>query len=265
MDMFILGTAQIGMKYGVTNNSEKPNKDQAYEMLNFCLEHNINFFDTAHAYGDSETLIGQYQKEICKDLNIVTKVNSFEQFLDSSIKLKNIYAVLIHSFKDYNNLLVDKLIQNTSRVGVSVYNLDEALTVLSNPSISIIQIPFNYLDRQWFDPKFIKIIRKNNITVHVRSIFLQGKLIHTNLLPNDISNNILTISNNLKLKPIELAISYIKTIDWIDGIIIGADNLEQIKENYLIFQNSRILDNSEIKQFQVFNSIDPSIIDPRKW
>lgn len=42
----ILGTAQLGLNYGLANKSGKPDKLMAFEILNKALEYGIDAFDT---------------------------------------------------------------------------------------------------------------------------------------------------------------------------------------------------------------------------
>ena len=53
----ILGTAQLGLDYGFTNNSGKPKLNKSLEIIKYALDNNINTFDTARAYGDSENIL----------------------------------------------------------------------------------------------------------------------------------------------------------------------------------------------------------------
>ena len=53
-----IGTAQLGMKYGVTNNSKKLDLDNFKKILSLSLKNNISIIDTANSYGDSIKKIG---------------------------------------------------------------------------------------------------------------------------------------------------------------------------------------------------------------
>ena len=45
-----LGTAQFGMKYGITNDKYKTAFHEAKKMVNFAFEHGIDTIDTAMGY-----------------------------------------------------------------------------------------------------------------------------------------------------------------------------------------------------------------------
>ena len=48
---FVLGTAQLGMTYGIANTQGKPTQRRASDIVKAVLDHGGNCFDTAQAYG----------------------------------------------------------------------------------------------------------------------------------------------------------------------------------------------------------------------
>ena len=111
----ILGTAQFGFNYGITNKNGKVSLDEAKKILNFCKKNNIYGLDTAHTYGDSEKTIGlslpkKHQFKIfsktkkIEDPFIGKKdIQIFEENLHTSCKnlgSDKIHGLLIHSIKD---------------------------------------------------------------------------------------------------------------------------------------------------------------------
>ena len=66
----VIGTAQLGMKYGLFNH--KPISRKEFKKIEkLVYKSNINFIDTAISYGDSENIIGNSK---LKNLNIITKI-----------------------------------------------------------------------------------------------------------------------------------------------------------------------------------------------
>jgi aryl-alcohol dehydrogenase-like predicted oxidoreductase len=53
-----LGTAQLGLDYGVNNLTGKPRFEESRAIIQTALESGITAFDTAPAYGDSEEILG---------------------------------------------------------------------------------------------------------------------------------------------------------------------------------------------------------------
>ena len=75
-----------------------------------------------------------------------------------------------------------------------------------------------------------------------------------NINPNEYINNLNTLVDKFNLNNrLELCFSYIKSIR-INGLLIGVDNIEQLKDNIRIF-NIRTLDDNEVKQVRnIFNN-----------
>ena len=198
IEKLIIGTVQFGIDYGITNSTGKINQNELDHIFNFCDNNNINYFDTAQDYGNSEDIMSKYQN-IYPNINIITKSKFKNKNIDNVInislnKFNYIECFLLHSFEDYQNkeliytLLKYKELNKIKKIGVSIYNVEEGIKLLEDNVIDVIQIPFNYLDNQWFNEKFQSLISINNhIKIHVRSIFLQGLLLNK---PNKYPSNI---------------------------------------------------------------------------
>ena len=52
-----LGTAQLGMNYGITNVNGKLDYNAALKILNYAWKNGINTFNTAPWYGNSKKLL----------------------------------------------------------------------------------------------------------------------------------------------------------------------------------------------------------------
>ena len=72
-----IGTAQLGMKYGIANKSSKMKFDDFSKILNLSLKNNIRFIDTAINYGNSEELIGKaiIKNKYRKVIYVITKID----------------------------------------------------------------------------------------------------------------------------------------------------------------------------------------------
>lgn len=290
----ILGTAQLGFKYGITNINNKPNLEESLLILKTALNNNIKYFDTARSYGDSEYKIGIFKQQIEKKINIITKLsisdiknleNSIHESITYSLKnlqSKSLDILLLHKFEYFKNneilniLLKYKKDKLINKLGVSVYNVNEAILCLENKNIKYLQIPLNILDQRWNNKKFQDLISKrSDVFICIRSIFLQGIIINDSdkwpKIKNVNANEYISKLNKLKMKfnlknKVELCISYSKSISWINGIIFGVDNIDQLKENINLFNKSRFLNKDEINLIkQTFNDVNQIILNPSKW
>ena len=55
-----LGTVQLGLPYGITNNNNRIKEGDVEEILFEASKQGINTLDTAHSYGCSEEFIGRF-------------------------------------------------------------------------------------------------------------------------------------------------------------------------------------------------------------
>jgi len=67
-----LGTAQLGLPYGVSNRAGQPSEAEAAAILERALKAGVRTFDTAPAYGESEALVGRLLPDTA-EARIVTK------------------------------------------------------------------------------------------------------------------------------------------------------------------------------------------------
>jgi aryl-alcohol dehydrogenase-like predicted oxidoreductase len=194
---FILGSAQVGLQYGVTNYKKKISNLELAKIFKLAKSKKIKFIDTARKYGCAEQKIGIYSK---KNFNVITKIPKIpsyhkdisswvnKQVLKSlkNLKINKIYAVLIHNEQDLigrnkntfmnalNKLKLKKIIKY---VGISLYNYSNLKKIASEPTIDIIEGPLNIFDQRILLKKNIKILKNKNIKFIARSIFLQGMLL----------------------------------------------------------------------------------------
>mgnify|MGYP001358948943 FL=1 len=57
----ILGSAQWGLNYGISNTYGKPKKREVQEIIDIADNKNIHYVDTAYLYGDSEKRVGSFK------------------------------------------------------------------------------------------------------------------------------------------------------------------------------------------------------------
>jgi len=186
MPDLVLGTAQLGMNYGINNEDGKPSKTESFKILDYAYNENIKMVDTALAYGDSEKVIGDYKNsfKICSKMPSLSNMNNgdIEKTFNKSLnnlKVETIDYYLIHDFQDalkqdvihfLKKYKKEGIINNT---GVSVYEPEEADKIINTGLYDSIQIPLNILDTRFLQKG---LLSNKNITIFIRSIFLQGLL-----------------------------------------------------------------------------------------
>ena len=195
MNRIVLGGAQLGLPYGILNGGETLSREEVARILDTAAGHGIDAIDTAIAYGQSESVIGETAQNRFKIISklppIPLDVSNVSQWVRtqvdaslSRLKCTSLDALLLHRSQDLtdahgaelyaaiNSLKVEKIIQC---FGVSIYTPDELNGIIGTFDIDVVQAPLNVFDRRILG--VIDQLTALNIEVHVRSVFLQGVLI----------------------------------------------------------------------------------------
>ena len=195
MNRIVLGGAQLGLPYGILNGGETLSREEVARILDTAFGHGIDSIDTAIAYGQSESIIGETAqnrfKVISKLPPIPSSVSNVSEWVHtqvdaslSRLKCTSLDALLLHRPQDltgihgaelYDAISSLKIEKITHRFGVSIYEPDELADIIGKFDIDIVQAPFNVFDRRILG--VINQLAAQNIELHVRSVFLQGVLI----------------------------------------------------------------------------------------
>ena len=195
MNRIVLGGAQLGLPYGILNGGETLSREEVARILNTAVDHGIDSIDTAIAYGQSESIIGETSQN---RFNIISKlpplpvdvsnvsewVHSQVQGSLSRLKCTSLDALLLHRPQDLTgaqgaelyaaigSLMAEKMIH---RFGVSIYSPEDLGGIIGTFDIHVVQAPLNVFDRRILG--VTDQLSALNIEVHARSVFLQGVLI----------------------------------------------------------------------------------------
>ena len=291
-----LGTVQFGMDYGI-KGQKQPSVEQAVDMLDYATQNGINTIDTANAYGSAEDVVGAFleKKTIARDkLFIVSKFrpnllddvgqdkyyeimrNNLENTL-SRLHTDYLDSYLLHSaryiFDDeiidtLNRLKADGLAE---RVGVSVYEPEEAKKCIERPNVDFMQLPYSIFDQRMEKAGVFENAKKDSIQIHSRSAFIQGLiLMEEDEVPpflakaKPIVKKISLLCERHGLSKISLAMNYVKQQSRISHLVFGVDNLEQLKEDIEIFSediSTDIIDDIA----KEFTDIEADIVMPSLW
>jgi aryl-alcohol dehydrogenase-like predicted oxidoreductase len=280
MQTLLLGTAQWGMSYGVTNAAGRIPDLELAQVANLALSLGVNHLDTAPAYGDSETRIGNLDEHF----RVQTKVSAASlrsseviEFVESSIRdlrQDSLWSVLVHDWGllklSEREMALEALGEMRSagtveRIGVSAYDesdLDDVMT--SRVRIDVVQMPVNAIDQRLKDSTSIKSLRTQGVKVQARSIFLQGVLLDTSRSTASSEHpDLLRLWNFLETQrfgPIEGCVGFIKSLAWVDEVVVGFATANQLNEFAKAWA-------AEIPDFDWSSvaSTDLDLLDPRRW
>lgn len=253
MKKLILGSAQFGLDYGINNSRGRFTGSEVEELLDYAHKHGIQHLDTAQGYGDAEITIGEYLKKRPENkFKIITKItleeDTFEKTLRLSLErlqLNQVEVIMFHSFEEYKkrkseipNWVAKFKGKLFEKIGVSLYTNEEIETVLQDVNIDIIQSPFNLLDNDFWRGAHYEKIKRCGKELHVRSVFLQGLFfkpleeVSKQLQPLiPLLNELHLLACQSKISLNEIALAYVQSKPYVDGFLIGVDDLNQLKSN----------------------------------
>jgi len=267
----VLGSVQLGLPYGVTNATGKPSRAEALRLVHRALDAGICGIDTARAYGDSEERLGEALSGR-KPVRTVTKLSPLTEVLpdaprdtvraavDESIarslealKRERIDCLLVHRaahMTSHGGAVWERLIElledgTILALGVSVQTPAEAHAALDNADVSQIQMPFNLLDWRWRETGVIaRIEERAHVTVHARSVFLQGLLANPaccwpaiqGVDAAAIVRKIDELARNYGRQcAADLCVAYVRGQPFVDGVVVGMETENQLDENLRLF------------------------------
>ena len=291
MPQIALGTAQLGLNYGINNKTGKPATKEVFSIFDTAYKNGIEVLDTAYAYGDSEKIIGDYIRDTERKFTICTKLphiacgnqNVFH-FLNESLQNLNVNQIeyyLLHNIIEASNPnIIDELIKLKEKelirkIGVSVYDIKEVELVLEKDIFDAIQIPMNIFDRRIFKSGYLEELKRKKIKVFIRSIFLQGLFFsESDEIPFKLEKArkylemIKDFSNKFDLDIADLIFGWFKYNGFGDYILIGVETNNQLETNVKSFNKE--IDNKIMYEFnklvdEIKIANDSIIIDPRRW
>lgn len=253
-----LGTATLGLTYGVSNPSQTLAESTAQEILDVAQANGIKTLDTAPAYGDAEARIGRWLKAGARHFRVVTKLPALTDVPDGRIGdavtqaalasarrlgVDRLDGYIAHMAADYTRPAVRdamaalKATGRVGAIGVSVYTPEQALTVLDWEPPDIIQLPLSILDRRALEMGVVKECQKAGVAVFVRSIFLQGALfLDPCALPPHLAPlgqpllRLQRIAEEARTSLASLAVRWIRDQTGVTSAVVGVYNARQLAE-----------------------------------
>ena len=238
-------------------------------MIDYALEHGINYFDTAPAYGDSERATGEaLSRHNRKDYLIATKMSNFsnaelgackDMFANSLKNLRTDYVdyFLLHSIgsvEDFRQRFVDNGLlpwlqdlrkKGTIRhLGFSFHGSNAAMKeLLAMPyNWEFVQIQLNYVD--WKNmpledsdepcdaETLYKMLEAKGIPVVIMEPIRGGALAN---VPNALKDKL--AERFPQLSPAGVALTYASTFPGVMCTLSGMSNMQQLMENVYTFSH----------------------------
>ena len=299
----VLGTAQIAMPYGSAVTVQPPAVEEAVAMVRTAITNHVTGLDTARAYAGSERVMGRALKDgYSGRCEIISKLSPLDELAEDTPPaqaaahaeisvLRTLDALggnirphlLLHRaahLRQWDGAVWERLTELRQEgligsIGVSVQSPEELELALDTAGIERIQMPCNLLDWRWREAGLTERLEQaEHITVHVRSVLLQGTLAR----PASSWPNI----QGLEVKPIieflqqqtkkherhsiaDLCIAWMRAQPWVDALVIGAERIEQLRDTLNLFTHPPL----EPAQAQALAKAAPKVpeqlLDPAQW
>jgi len=298
----VLGSVQLGLAYGAANRTGKPSRSAACRLVARAAEAGVTKFDTARAYGDAEERLGEALRAR-RATRTITKLSPLGELppdasrrevraaVDASIEASlyalrqsHIDCLLLHRaghMSAFEGAVWERLIERLEdgtviSLGVSVQSAEEAIAALDCVDVCHIQLPFNLLDWRWREAGVIERIRSRaHVTIHARSVFLQGILAagDPSVWPRiegvdaEALTQLLTdIARDFGRDSVaDLCLAYARGQDWIDGVVVGMETELQLDENLRLFVRAP-LSAADCARVEARIPRQPAcLLDPAQW
>ncbi len=282
-----LGTAQLGLDYGVANRGGKPSAASADRILAAAKEHGVAMIDTAPAYGDAESIVGRFTAEQRWDVAVCTKLGALSpqlpydtlalavsELVDRSrvaLRRDRIDVLLVHhlpSLVAHGEALVE-LLQScvdsgwVETIGVSVYDPADLPRL---EGLGAVQFPHNPFDRRFVSsPSYPSSWR-----TFARSALLQGVFaLEPSDLPPRVHHTKACLQRyrgaceGLGLSPVSAALRYAAASP-ADAVVLGVDTAEQLVEA-AVHLGAPLDDHAVAAIDTAVGDVPPAVRDPRAW
>ena len=292
-----LGTVQLGLNYGISNVSGKPDEKRAFAILDRALEEGINTLDTAAAYGESEQVIGRWLKTVAPSRRpfVVTKAAGLDHSSASALKnslrdsverskkrlgMERLDLLMLHQFDEYlrqpdEMRAAMQALQQEGDVrytGVSAYSFHDYGQVAAT-GFDAVQIPVNIFDWQQIENGGMKALQASGMMIFVRSVYLQGLVFRQAdalepgmLFARPTLEKFHLLCEKYALSPAALALSYALSLPGVTSLVLGSETPEQVLENVRLLDTVPTLTDAQMNEIRLqFLDTPRKVLDPGMW
>lgn len=251
-----LGTVQFGQAYGVSNTTGQVPLHEARQILTEARERGIDTLDTAIAYGESESVLGQLGidgwRVVSKLPALPESVQSVpdwvrEQFALSTRRLgvSQLDGLLLHRPDQLKQpdgdalwTALDDLRRqgHVRKIGVSIYGHDELPELIEGRRFDLVQAPLNILDRSLVESGWARRLKEQGTELHVRSAFLQGLLLMGTRRPTRFARwqplwrQWESWLSETRLLPLQACLRYCLSVPEVDRVVVGVESVGQLRQ-----------------------------------
>lgn len=280
-----LGTAQLGLRYGIANRVGRPDDATATALLDRAWAAGIRSFDTARAYGDAEARLGEWLGADHLGAMVISKLprlagDAVHPVFDESetaLGKNRLAAYLAHDVEDLATPAVAealKTLQDDGRIaafGASVYTPEQAWRALGVDGVGVIQLPLSLFNQRMAESGVIAACAEAAVTVFARSVFVQGLIfLDPETLPahlaaaRDVLRKFRALCAASEIAPLSLALAAVSARAGVASVVVGAETPRQIEE--IAAAAAQTVDPRLIEQaVALADDVPADLFDPSTW
>ena len=250
----VLGTAQFGLDYGVSNTRGRMSDAEAAATLQLAALSGIGVVDTAAQYGEAEDVLGRLLPKphtfrlITKTAPLTKGVDAVESRARASLErmgVESAEALLVHSTADLMSAdgpaLWDRMKKLKDEglfrsIGISAYAGDDPLGLARRFKPDLMQLPASVLDQRLIKGGVLTEIAALGVEIHLRSIFLQGLLfLPRDGLPERLSgagpglSRIRRAMAEAGADPLQAALAFVLGRPEASAVVVGVSSAQELR------------------------------------
>lgn len=272
----VLGTAQWGNAYGITNAVGRLSDASLGEIVDTAHRFGIRYVDTAAAYGDAELRLRPWASQFAVSTKAVgSGPRSVTDQLMSSLDrlgVERLRACLLH---DWPTLSVDEASSAVTelerleaeglvgRIGVSAYDEDDlrrAIEVFG--TLGCVQVPVSALDRRLGQADLVRELVDLGTEIQARSVLLQGLLAQRSSSGLGTHPQVVRFHDACEAEGVsglQAALSYVKALGWVAEVVVGATSSDELDE----VASAWAAPGGWYPE--PASALDLDLVDPRRW
>lgn len=283
---------QFGLAYGVTNERGRVPEPEAGRIVETAIAAGVDLFDTAAAYGDSESVLGRALgphsgvrivsklPAIAADSIGAAEVEWCRAAVDGSLarlRRASLDTLLLHRPDDLRKAGADRLAALlmelkrsgvVGKIGVSAYDSAQIEFARTALPLGVVQVPVNLLDQRLLQDGTLQRLKLGRIEIHARSAFLQGALLaNPERLPRhfaryrDQLRAVAAAAEGAGLSRLSLCLRFVLTQPLVDRVIVGVTSVGELQQIVEAAKDPAALPDDLAK----LACGDPNLINPSLW
>ena len=271
MELSFIGMGAMRLPV-IDGDDSKVDEMVATKMVDYALEHGVNYFDTAWGYhnGNSELVMGAalarhprdsyyladkfpgYDlsnmgkvEEIFEEQLVKCKVDHFDFYLFHNVCELNIDAYLDPKYGIHDYLVKQRDAGRISHLGFSVhgsYDVMKRFLDAYGDDMEFCQIQLNYVDWDFQEAKAkVELLRERRIPIWVMEPVRGGRLAR-------LSDEEAAVLKRMRPDeaPVAWTFRFLQSIPGVTVVLSGMSDMEQMKENIAICETDRPLSDDEM-------------------